>query len=215
MKFPFLASVVIFLLVLHHNLNRSKKIGKRQKDSYWKKEYEANTARKQPMDDLVFLSFPAEDFFPLTLLPPNKVADFFTSFPQVREILPRLLELSEAKIVNLSQYTNTELKLKYGIANFALLSDYDENYISLLSLLHQYGVCYYEGGFWREALNIFSYAISIGSDGSETFILALKICHELGEKELFDHILSQANTLSEPRKNIIFRKLKESGLYND
>ena len=64
MKFPFLASVVIFLLVLHHNLNKSKKIGKRQKDSYWKKEYEANTARKQPMDDLVFLSFPAEDFFP-------------------------------------------------------------------------------------------------------------------------------------------------------
>ena len=215
MNFPFLASVLIFLLVLHHNLRKGKKIGKKQEDSFWKKEYEANTTRKQSLNDLNYITFPANDFFPLSLLPSDKVGDFLSSYPQIKEILPRFLELSEAKIVNLSSYTNTDLKFKYGVANFNLLSSYDENYLALISLLHQYGVCYYEAGYKESALKIFSYAISIGSDVSETFITAVKLCKETENEPLLDTILQQASCLLEHRKNIIFRKLKESGLSDD
>lgn len=215
MKFPFLASVVIFMVVLHHNLRKGKKIGKRQEDSFWKKEYEANTTRKQPLDDLQFITFSASEYIPVHLLSPHEVSDFFASFPQLKEILPSLLNLSEAKIVNLTDYTNTDLKLKYGVANFNLLSEYDENYLSLISYLHQYGQCYYEAGFYEQALTIFSYAISIGSDSTETFILSLKCCNTLGKDEQFREIIEKAKLLSSHRKNIIFRKLKESGLYND
>lgn len=215
MNFPFLASVVIFLLVLHHNLRKGKKIEKKQENSFWKREYEANTTRKQSLEDLIYISFSADEFFPLSLLPSKEVGKFFSAYPQVKEILPRLLELSESKIVNLSSYTNTDLKFKYGVANFNLLSAYDENYLSLVSLLNQYGIYYYEAGYKESALKIFTYAISIGSDISETFITAAKLCKEMEDPALFHHLLEQASCLSERRKNIIFRKLKESGLSVD
>ena len=215
MKFPFLASVVIFLLVLHHNLNKSKKIGKKQEDSFWKKEYDANTTRKQPIDDLVYITFSADDYFPLKLLPSDQVSDFILAFPQIKEILPRLLELSNSKIVNLGSYSNTDLKFKYGIANFNMLSQYDENYISLVSLLHRYGMCYYEAHYNEAALKIMTYAISIGSDVAETYHIASLLLFEADDKAGLKELVQKAASLPKHRKNVIFRKLKESGLSVD
>ena len=215
MKFPFLASVVIFLLVLHHNLRKGTKIGKKQEDSFWKKEQEANTTRKQPMNDLVFISFSAEEFFPLSLLPADKVSEFISAYPQVKAILPRFLQLSEAKIVDLSSYTNTDLKFKYGVANFNLLSEYDENYISLVSLLQQYGHCLFEAGYADAALRVLTYAISIGSDVTETYLLAVQLLQQANDKDALNEVLQKASSLPAKRSSVIFRKLKESGLSVD
>lgn len=215
MKFPFLASVLLFLLVLHHNLRKSKKIGKKQEASFWEKEYQANTTRKQPMDDLEFLQFPAEEFFPLTLLSGKNPADFFSAVPEVKEILPQLLSLSDKKCVNLCRYTNTDLKLKYGIANFNLLSEYDENYLRLITLLHAYGNCYFKAGHDKAAQKIFEYAVSIGSDISDTYILLSKIYENSKDTDSFQKIIQEAKKLPESRKNAIFRKWKESGLSDD
>ena len=212
MKFPFLASTIIFLLVLHHNLNKGKRIEKKQEDSFWKKEYEANTTRKQPLNDLDFITFSAEEFFPLNLLEQNQVSDFLSHNPQVKDILPRFLALSNEKIVNLSTYSNTDLKLKYGIANFNLLAQYDENYLELISLLHQYGAAYYHSCHLTQALTIFEYAISIGSDISDTFLLAAKIYQKQDTSSLAK-LYSSIDKLSQSRKNIILRKLTEEGVY--
>ena len=215
MKFPFLASVVIFLLVLHHNLRKSKKIGKKQETSFWEKENLANTTRKQPLDDLVFLPFSAEEFFPLTLLSGKNVGEFFASCPEVKEIMPGLISLSDKKIVNLNGITNTDLKLKYGIANFNLLSEYDENYIQLVSLLHSYGSCYYRTGHMDAALKIFEYAVSLGSDVSDTYLFLSKIYQERNENTSLHKMIQEVEKLPKSRKKVIFRKLKESGLSDD
>ena len=42
---------------------------------------------------------------------------------ELAECLSELQDLSDAKIVNLTGYTNTDLKLKYGTANITILSD--------------------------------------------------------------------------------------------
>ena len=80
MKFPFLASVVIFMVVLHHNLRKGKKIGKRQEDSFWKKEYEANTTRKQPLDDLQFITFQLQSIFLFIFFHPMRFLIFLLLF---------------------------------------------------------------------------------------------------------------------------------------
>ena len=212
MPFPFLIAVIIFLFVLHHNLNKGKKIEKKQEDSYWKKEYEANTTRKQPLDDLTFIDFKPDEFFPLKLLEQDEVSDFLSSYPQVKDILPRFVSLSGRKITNLSGFSNTDLKFKYGIANFNLLTEYDENYLELISLLHQYGNAYYQTEYLSQALAIFEYAISIGSDIADTFLSAARIYQLNQDKDGLNNLYNRAESLPEARKNLILGKLKEIGI---
>ena len=210
MKFPFLASMLIFLLVLHYNLNKGKRLGKKQEDSFWKKEYEANTTRKKSLSDLTYITFQAEDFFPINLLEQHQVSEFLNTYPDVKKILPRFIALSNEKIVNLSRFTNTELKFEYGIANFNLLSEYDENYLELISLLNKYGSVYYDAGYLSQALAIFEYAISIGSDVTDTFLLLADIYKREEASDSLATLYTNVEKLSDKKKNIILKKLKES-----
>lgn len=212
MPFPFLIAFIIFLLVLHHNLNKGKKLERKQEDSYWKKEYEANTTRRQSLDDLTFIDFKPDDFFPVKLLEQGQVSAFLTAYPQVKDILPRFVALSEKKITNLSHFTNTDLKFKYGIANFNLLAEYDENYLELISLLHQYGNAYYQAGYLSQALRIFEYAISIGSDVADTFLLAARVYQLNGDSDKLNSLHRNVQGFPEARKNLILAKLNEGGM---
>ena len=55
----------------------------------------------------------------------------------INELNTGLIEaLKEKKILNLSGFTNTDLKLEYGVGNLTELTDYDNNYVTLSRSLH-------------------------------------------------------------------------------
>ena len=101
MRFPFFASFVLFIFILHHNMNKGKKSSQQQEAEYWKNEIDANHVRKQSLEDLSYISFHAEPFYPLTLLGADICSDFLISYPEAKEILSRFLFLENQKIVNL------------------------------------------------------------------------------------------------------------------
>ena len=76
--------------------------------------------------------------------------------PETKEILSRFLFLEEQKIVNLTEYTNTDLKFKYGVANLTLLTEYDTNYNELITLLHSYGSILAKEGYSSQALSVWN-----------------------------------------------------------
>ena len=210
MKFPFFASFVIFILILHHNMNRGRKSSEQQETEYWKHEFDANHIRKQSLDDLDFITFCAKPFYPVTLLGADTSSDFLASHPEAKDILSRFLHLENQKIVNLGCFSNTDLKYKYGVANLTLLTEYDSNFSELITLLQNYAELFLQAGFQNQALTILEYAISLGSDISKTYTLCGEIYLANGQIDKFHWLKKEAEKISTSRKDSIVRKLQES-----
>ncbi len=215
MKFPFFASFVIFILVLHHNMNKGKKTSQQQEAEYWKHEIDANHVRRQSLDDLEYIAFQARDFYPLTLLGSEACSHFFANHPEVKEIVSRFLFLENQKIVNLGSLTNTDLKYKYGVANLNLLTEYDTNYSELITILQNYGSLLIESGFEKAALKVLEYAISIGSDISKTYSTCAAIYQTHNQTDRLDWLKKEAEKISTSRKDSILRKLQEFHSYGE
>ena len=209
MKLPLLTSVLIFILVLHHNLIKGKKANKQEEVAYWEREFSANHVRKSSLDDLAYITFQAEPFYPVNLLDAVSCPEFLKRNPEIKDILSRFLFLEGKKMVNLTEYTNTDLKFKYGVANLNLLTEYDTNYNELITLLHSYGSIFAKEGYETPALFILEYAVSIGTDISGTYTLCADIYQKNNEWDKIEWLKKEAEKISTSRKNSIVRKLQE------
>ena len=215
MNLPFFASFLVFILVLHHNLKKGKKAQVQQEDAYWERELAANHIRKSSLDDLNYITFEAASFYPVNLLDANSCPEFLEKNPEVKDILSRFLFLENQKMVNLTEYSNTDLKYKYGVANLNLLSEYDTNYNELITLLHDYGSIFIKEDFESQALSVLEYAISIGTDISATYITCAGIYQKNNQWDKIEWLKKEAEKISTSRKDSIVRKLQEFGPCND
>ena len=213
MKFPFFASFVIFIFVLQHNMRKNQKKQEQDESSFWKRESSANDVRKRSLEDLNYVTFSAESFYPLALLDHNTCGEFLQKNPEVKEILSRFLFLENQKMVNLTEFSNTDLKFKYGVANLNTLTEYDTNYNEFITLLHTYGNIFMNNGYSSQALRIFEYAISIGSDISATYTSCALLYQQQEQWDKLEFLKKEAEKISTSRKDSILRKLKE--LYPD
>ena len=215
MKLPVLTSFIVFLFILQHHIHKGKKAQEQQENAYWEREYSANDVRKQSLEDLTFVPFQAEPFYPLTLLGAESCPEFLEKNPEMKDILSRFLFLEEQKIVNLTEYTNTDLKYKYGVANLPLLTEYDTNYNELITLLHNYGDILEKEAYHEQTLKVLEYAVSIGTDISGTYMLCAKIYQKNNQWNKLDQLKKEAEKISTSRKNSIVRKLQEFDPCND
>jgi len=214
MKLPFFASFIVFIFILQHNIRKGKKASERMENEFWDRELSANDVRRQSLDDLQYISFTAEPFYPLTLLDDKICPDFLSQNPEIKEIISRFLFLEQQKIVNLNEYTNTDLKFKYGVANLPALTEMDSNYNELITLLHNYGSIFAKEEYNDQALFVLEYAVSIGTDISGTYLLLAKIYQENKQWDKLDRLKKEAEIISTSRKDSIVRKLQEFGPCN-
>lgn len=200
MKFPFLASFIVFIFVFTLYNRRNEKIRKNREKEYWERERQSNSVRRKSLDDLEYLSVPFLDF-PMETAIEDEI---------VSSCISELDSLRDEKIVNLTGFTNTDLKLAYGTANITQLSQYDQNYTLLVRMLQKWASRLYELGYHDDALTILEYAVLTRTDISATYYLAASIYHEKGQYDKIRHLLFVAETLQSAMKNTIVRTLKES-----
>lgn len=125
-----------------------------------------------------------------------------------------LRSLSTQKIVNLTGYTNTDLKLSYGTANITCLTEYDQNYTLLVSTLQKWAEALYRGGEKKECRQVLEYAVSVGTDVSHTYFLLADLYDEEGESDLKCSLIEKASGLSSLSSKVIVRTLQGSGPYS-
>jgi hypothetical protein len=77
--------------------------------------------------------------------------------------------------MNLSDITNTELKLKYGVANINLLSEYDYTYTILVSILQKWAERLYEQGNKKDCISVLEYAVACYTDVTKSYKLLAEI----------------------------------------
>lgn len=199
MRFPILATVIVFVIWLTYELRKAKKLEKKGTDEYWAREREANNTRKKPLDDLTYISVPM-DCIPTSLLADED---------EVKEAYAILTELSNKKIVNLTGISNTDLKLQYGSPNLPLLTEYDENFTLYARTMYQLAQCYYDHGYRSNAFVLLEKTIEAGTDVKANYILLAKIYKEMGQEDKIKELISKAQEINSLSKNPILRSLEE------
>lgn len=165
MKFPALATVILFCIWLHFTLKKNSNKEAQIKKEFWDRESEANNVRKKSLDDLDYITIPFETL-PFGLMP---------DVDTIVEAENTVKDLSKGKIVNLTGYTNTDLKLKYGTANITPLSEYDQNYTSLVTSLQKWGKQLFLYEKYYEACAVLEFAVQTRTDITDTYKLLCEI----------------------------------------
>ena len=186
-------SVMILCYVISRTNAYQKNKSEKERQAFWNREREANSTRKKDISSLDYINVDIESF-------PVKNLEAIDS-----SLYNELKELSAKKIINLSQYTNTDLKLMYGVANLNLLTQYDENYTRLIVLLNKIGKVLYD--YPEDAKAFLEYSVSIGSDIRQTYEMLANIYMDKKDEKAFDRLLESAEKLSSLSKSTIITNL--------
>ena len=199
MKMPVLTSVVIFVIMLFWFIKRSAKKSRDEMEAFISRENEANSARRQPIDDLPYITIPEELF----LIKYNESA-------KMQEVMRNLVFLKDKKILNLTGISNTDLKLKYGAANLPELSECDERYTLLVRSLQSFAENLSENGSEQEAIRILEFSISTGSDILGSYTLLAGLYEKAGTPEKINTLKEKAVSLNSLTAPSIMRMLEKA-----
>ena len=199
--FPIFICFLIFIIWFKYERRKSEKIQEKKEKDFWSRESEANFSRRKNLDTITYIVIPYDTF------PINKYSD-----ASVKEAEELLLSLKEKRILNLTGKTSTELKLMYGAANLSALNEYDENFVTMIKTLHQYGEALYNSGHLDDAQTVLEFSVSSGSDLKSTYILLGNIYISLGLSHKIPELTDIAQKLDSLMKSPIINALNE--LYN-
>lgn len=194
---PFLVSLIIFIILLNLKTRKPKNYSDNE-ESFWETEAKANSTRKKDLSNLHYITIPEKN---LPFIETNDEI-IILCHKNIRNLMSK-------KIVNLTSYTNTELKLKYGAANLPTLTEYDNNFTELCQILNKWGTRLLELNFQKEACTVLEYAVSIMSDISNTYKLLGSIYMENKNSGKIDSLITSAEKLNSLSKPIIIRHLNE------
>lgn len=199
MPIPFILIFAILCLVLMHNLRRSRRIAEQRSARFWANETAANGTRRQDISGLDYI------YIPIELLPFG--VDTSESSGHCEKILH---DLDKKQILNLSSYTNTDLKLQYGVANLAFLSECDDRFLLLIRTLYQWACILLDDGYTREAIQVAEYSIQIGSDISGCYYMLADYYRMIGDDTSLESLRKSAETITGLQANSIKEYLNKS-----
>lgn len=202
MSFVILASLILLSVCLKIILKREKLQKENQDKSFWEREREANSVRRKSLDELDYITIPL-DTFP---------TDVLNTDPTVAECIELITGLSTRPIVNLTGYSNTDLKLQYGTANITPLSEYDQNYTLLVCTLQKWADALLAHNYTEEAKILMEFAVSTHTDVSRTYYKLAEIYATRIETKKLRQLVQTASTLRSANRDTIVRTLQESYL---
>lgn len=200
MPIPLIIIIAILCLILMHNINRSKRLAKERTDQFWEQEAAADNTRKKDISSLDYI------YIPIETLPFG-----VDTTKEVTALEDTLRRLDSTNILNLSAYTNTELKLEYGVANLSYLSECDERFTLLIRTLYQWAVLLQEHDFINEAVQVAEYSIEIGSDISGCYYMLADYYQAIGNTEAIQNLQKSADSIqglqADPIKDYLNKSL--------
>lgn len=211
MKFPFLATFILFIVLFNIRIRLVSRKEEQKEEKFWDRELRSNSVRKKSLDTLEYVHLPYD------LLPFGTAGDD----ENLKEIEDELTALKDLKIVNLTGITNTDLKLEYGTANITALTEYDQNYTSLVIALQKWGDALYTLGRFEDATSVLEFAVKTRTDITATYRLLIDMYKTklgLNEQEIqrkLDSLVPIANSLNSLSRSTILKLLEPSDNTSD
>ena len=197
MVFPFLTIFLAFLIFLNVKKHSVEKKESEFRGIFWERESESNAAPKKDISSLNYIHFTLTDF------PPS------TDDSKLVEEYEKLRTLSQETILNLTGYSNTDLKLAYGASNLSLLIKYDQNFTRLCHVLNGIGDGFHRLGLISEAIQVLEFAVACQSDMSNTYRLLAQLYASRNQQYRIPDLIARAENLNSLSREIIIRHLKE------
>lgn len=199
MRFYFFASFIVFCIWLGYEIHKHRNMEAKDYEAFWDREHAANSTRRKSLDGLPYIAIPVETF-PFGLLPGNE---------QVPEYEQTIRDLAQEPVVNLTGFSNTDLKLQYGAPNIDLLSLYDQRYTTLVCTLQSWAELLYKEGQPAAARILLEFAADTHTDIYASYELLVRIYEENSEKEKISSLLPLAQEIHSLSKNRIITLLED------
>ncbi len=193
-------SPLIILLILRMWLNMSSKDKNDEiMEEFWAREREARFARNVDISDLPLFT-PDMECLPFLKSSEDKKRS---------KLEAKVISSANEPMLDLHEFTNTDLKIKYGNGNFSTISSYDQNFMYFTHDLFQWGKYLYENDYTDDALKVLEYLISITQDIVSAFtILAKLYCDNDEPNKITDLIKIVESTKDSITKQTTLRSLR-------
>jgi hypothetical protein len=196
--------ILIFILWLQYEIRKGGKVSKKSLELFWLKENDSNLVRRKDISQLEYLAVTLDH------LPMEDNAD-----DTINSYRDTIKKYAERKMINLSGKTNTELKFEYGVANFNLLSSYDNNYTAFVSMLQKWAVRLKEHGYTIDAQAVLEFSIfSCLTDVTNAYRMLSEIYHYQNNSEKTDTLIEIINKTKIKDKDKLIKELKSITLRN-
>jgi hypothetical protein len=186
----------LFLWIKIESNVSNRKIEKDKAD-FWNKEYQANSSRKVDISGLAYI------IIPLDKLPMVETPD-----EELNEIQKTMKHLSTSSILNLTGLTNTDIKLKYGVANLTYLSECDNNYTLLVQTLYKWGNYLYNQNMLAESLTVLEFGVQCKTEVTKHYILLANLYKQMNMSYKIDDLVHQVESLQTLLKDNTLSVLK-------
>lgn len=202
--FPvFFILFVIFVAWLAYERKKSSQIDEERREQFWQRERDANSVRRQSLDELPYVVIPDE------LLLPRLSSSLPTDDAELNRCNEILASLKGQRILNLTGMTSTDIKMNYGPANLTQLDEYDQNFTLFAQTIYAYGDRLHNLGFDHEAMKVLRFGIDSLSDISGNYKLLATLYAKYGQSEKINELKASAEKLNSLMKNSILRYLAE------
>lgn len=194
----YLGIFIFIVFLLAYFRKRQTKHQNAVDEGFWSRENAANNIRRQDISELPYINIPLEKF-PIGIWPDE----------DLKEQENVLTALSSKQILNLGNQTNTDLKLQYGPANLAILTDCEQNFTTLCRTLVTYADHLQKLGHQTEAQTVLEYGISCGSDISRNYLMLADLYIAQNQPAKIDELIEKASQLDSLMKTSIITHLEE------
>lgn len=188
----------IFAAWIYYERRKSDRAQERASKEFWDREYEANHTKNKDISQLPLLC-PDGERIPM----PETEDENITYYQdRVRNGLSK-------PMMDLSEFTNTDLKLAYGTGNFKTLSEYDANFNDFLMNLSNLGKAYRTAGLFEEAARTYELCLEFGSDKSADYKSLAHVYAAMGKAGNIQELITKAEHSELPRKTTLVESLRD------
>lgn len=214
----FFCLFIIFCVWFSYEVKKSNSLSAKHKEDYFEREHEANFTPKQSTDELVRITMPdnlpfhdynnCDDECQASNIINNNTIDL-NAVSEINYIENKICDTFSHEIINLTGYTNTDLKLKYGRGNIDYLSECDGYFTQLVSQLLTWAKLLNKNELHDDCKKVLDYAISINADSTDLFTMRATYYVSDNEIDKINSLIDIAQTLNTIKKDIIISKLND------
>lgn len=197
----FLVTFIVFIIWFRVKMKRNKSTISEENVTFWERERQSNFVRKKDISHLELLTVD------LSQLP-------FIDNPDEREeeLTTTVRKYADTRMMNLSGFSNTDLKEQYGTGNLDELTQWDQNFMYFIRSLNQWGVYLCKIKDYARSKVVMEYSVSIGSDISTVYTTLGEIYAREDNLAGIDGLIEQVAASDFLLKDAIIKKLKLSKL---
>ncbi len=163
--------------------------------AFWEREHNANFTPKKDLSNLSYITIPLEKF------PSNNIDK------EEERLKQELSELSEKRILNLDNMSNTDLKENFGVGNLTTMEEIGDNYQKLCSLLIDLAKKRIEANDYEGALHYLEFGVGTKSDMSQMYTLLGDCYDNLGKTANISDLITLVQAMGLPLERSIISSL--------